>query len=143
MGLFSTELPADPHLPEAEDDVLNRLAVQVVKRGMSVPAIMFLESVKPLNYIGSQTMVFFEPIVQSVFNFRDYDTIRSALEKRHSIELLIRKIEEQDAIAQKREKALKGYLREERKNWKWYQRYLGLFQPRVQLPPDLEKNERP
>ena len=68
-----------------EDAVLDKLAKKAVERGMAVPAILFLESIKPLNFIASQVMVFFEPVIQSVFNFRDYNTLRSALEKRESI----------------------------------------------------------
>ena len=58
-------------LPEEQEAVLEKLAKQVVKRGMTVPAIIFLESVRPLNFIASQAMVFFEPIVQTLFNFKD------------------------------------------------------------------------
>ena len=75
MGFFggSMDIP-DPdniNIPEEENAVLEKLATKVVDRGMTIPAILFLESVKPLNYISSQAMVFFEPMVQSVFNFKD------------------------------------------------------------------------
>ena len=126
MSLFrgNLNLPEseEPALPEEEDRVLDKLAQKVVERRMSVPAIMFLESVKPLNYIGSQAMVFFEPIVQTVFNFKDYDTIRCALEKRQTIEILLLKIEKLDATAYAREKRIKKYMREQKRTWRWHQR---------------------
>lgn len=137
MSFFggSTELPQDqPPLPEDEMAVLDKLARKVVEWQMTAPAIIFLESVKPLNFIGSQAMVFFEPIVQSIFAFKDYETIRSALEKRQSIEVLLQKIEEQDVEASARDKRIKKYRKEQKKSWKWYQRYLGVFQPRIQYP---------
>jgi hypothetical protein len=81
--------PEKPALPAEEDAVLEKLAKKVVEWKMAVPAILFLESVKPLNFIGSQTMVFFEPIIQTVFNIKDYDTFRVALEKRETIEILL------------------------------------------------------
>ncbi len=141
MSFFhgSTEFP-DPEeksLPEEEEQVLERLAKQVVKRGMTVPAIIFLESIKPLNFIGSQMLVFFEPIVQSLFNFKDYNTFRSALEKRESVEILIQKIEAHDAVDHEREKRVKKWLKQEKKNWKWYQRYLGIFVPKYQIPEEV------
>jgi hypothetical protein len=105
---------------------------------MTVPAILFLETVKPLNFVGSQVMVFFEPIIQTLFNFRDYDNFRCALEKRQSIEILLLKIEKFDATAHKREKAIKKFVKKEKKNWKWYQRWLGVFTPRIVLPEDIE-----
>jgi len=143
------DLPGDGKglLPEEEEAVLVKLAHKVVDKGMTIPAILFLESVKPLNFIGSQTMVFFEPIVQTVFNFKDYDNLRSALEKRESIEILILRMEEYDAVAHKREKAIKKWYKQEKKNWKWYQRYLGIFTPKYTVPDEVvslpEKPEKP
>ncbi len=127
----------DNPLPPEEEAVLEKVAHKVVDRGMTVPAILALESVKPLNYIGSQLMVFFEPIVQSLFNFKDYDNFRSALEKRVSIEILLLKIEKYDAVAAAREKRIKKYYKEQKKTWNWYQRYLGIFRPRVKIPDEV------
>lgn len=129
--------PGMKQLPEEEEAVLEKLARKTVEKRMTVPAIMFLESVKPLNYIGSQAMVFFEPIVQTIFNFKDYNTLRLALEKRETLEILIRKIEAYDATAYDREKRIKTFMKQEKKKWKWYQRWLGLFCPRVQIPPEI------
>lgn len=141
MSLFrgNLNLPEseEPALPEEEDRVLDKLAQKVVERRMSVPAIMFLESVKPLNYIGSQAMVFFEPIVQTVFNFKDYDTIRCALEKRQTIEILLLKIEKLDATAYAREKRIKKYMREQKRTWRWHQRWLGIGRPKIVIPDEV------
>ncbi len=132
--------PEEKVLAVEEAAVVEKLAQKVVDKSMTVPAIMFLESVKPLNFIGSQAMVFFEPIVQTIFNFREYDTFRTALEKRPSIELLIQKIEANDAVALAREKRVKAYLKTERKKWKWYQRWLGIFTPKVEIPEDIRES---
>ena len=147
MGFFggSMELP-DPdkiNIPEEENAVLEKLAHKVVDRGMTIPAILFLESVKPLNYIGSQAMVFFEPIVQSVFNFKDYDTMRIALEKRETLEILLLKIEKYDDISLERQKRVKIFLKEEKKKWKWYQRWLGIMTPKVELPEEVLNTKNP
>lgn len=141
MSFFkgSTELP-DPEkqpIPEDEDRILEKLSKKVVEKGMAVPAILFLESVKPLNFIGSQTMVFFEPMIQTIFNFKDYDTLRLSLEKRETIEILLQKIEKHDSIALSREKRIKKFLKQEKKKWKWYQRYLGIFTPKFKLPDEV------
>ncbi len=134
-------------LPDEQEAVLEKLAKQVVKRGMTVPAIIFLESVRPLNFIASQAMVFFEPIVQTVFNFKDYDNLRLALEERQSIEILLLKIEELDAIELERERRIKKFFKQERKKWKWYQRYLRIFPPKVKIPDEVlnppEESEKP
>ena len=139
MSFFkdAMHVPDENPLPEEELAVLEKVAKKVVDKSMTVPAIVFLESVKPLNYVGSQAMVFFEPIVQSLFNLKDYDAFRSALEKRQSIEIMIQKIEAYDAVAAAREKRVKAFYKEEKKKWKWYQRYLGVFQPKVKIPDDV------
>jgi hypothetical protein len=131
-------------LPPEEDAVLEKIAKKVVQWHMTVPAIMFLESIKPLNYIGAQAMIFFEPIVQSVFSFKDYDTFRMAMERRENVENLLRKIEAHDAIAYKHEKLYKKKFKEERKKWKWYQRYIGIKRPRIIITPEeLEALRKP
>ncbi|MFH1373577.1 MAG: hypothetical protein ABII79_07275 [bacterium] len=140
-GFFkgSVELPEPekPSLPADEQALIEKVARKVVERRMAVPAIVFLESIKPLNFISAQAMVFFEPIVQTLFNLKDYDTFRQALEKRESIEILLLKIEEYDAVFSQREKRVKKFLKKEKKSWKWYQRWLGIFPPKLQIPDDV------
>lgn len=143
MGLSSNpgEMPEKSQaIPEEEDAVLEKVAIKVVQWRMAVPAIVFLESVKPLNYIGAQAMVFFEPMVQSLFNFKDYETFRVALERRENIENLLQKIEKYDAVLYEREKALKKFIKGEKKKWKWYQRHLGIKRPPLILPEELRQS---
>ncbi|UCE24019.1 MAG: hypothetical protein JSU74_12085 [Candidatus Zixiibacteriota bacterium] len=129
--------PDNTSLPAEEEAVLDKLAKKAVERGMAVPAILFLESVKPLNFIASQVMVFFEPVIQTIFNFKDYNNLRSALEKRESVEILLLKIEKFDAVALERDKRVKRYMKGIKKDWAWYQKYLGLFRPRVKIPDEI------
>lgn len=78
------------------DDItlIKRLANFVVRRKMSVPAVMFLESVRPLNFISSQTMVFFKPILSRFFSSYEYNRLADILENRKSIDILINEIEQ-------------------------------------------------
>jgi len=86
----------DEKLTAEEKELLDKLANEIVKRKMDMVAITFLESVKYLNFIGSQTMVFFKPIVDAIFHTQIYDKIQQILEKRGSIEQLIKSIERQE-----------------------------------------------
>lgn len=95
-------------LTPQQEEILTKIAQKVVHWKMSVPTILFLESVKPLNYIGSQMMAFFEPFVQTLFAWKDYDEFRKMMEERGTVERLLRKIEELDAEAQAKEKVLKA-----------------------------------
>lgn len=127
---FKSQKQADPapidEVAQAKADaevvILQKLAAKVVEWKMTVPAILFLESVKPLNYIGAQAMVFFEPFVQTIFNLKDYDTFRIMMEKRENVEKLLLKIEELDAEALRREKDLRAARRVaqgRRRRWWW------------------------
>ena len=139
-GGFDVSNTGENALPEEEMAVVDKLARWLVNKWGSAGTMMGIlvgESMKPANYIGSQVLVFFEPIVQTLFNIKEYDTFRSALEKRQTLEILVRKIEEYDAIAQRREKAFKKWYKQEKKKWKWYQRYLGVFTPKYEVPEEI------
>ena len=79
------------------DGLLDKLAERVVGLRMTVPAILFLESSKPLNFVGSQMIGTFEPLVRTIFNWSDVERLRVALEDRGTIERLIVKIEDREA----------------------------------------------
>jgi hypothetical protein len=81
-------------LEDSDTALIRKLADFVVRRDMSIPAVMFLESVRPLNFIGSQSMVFFKPMLSRFFSRYDYDRIANILEKREVVDLLIREIEQ-------------------------------------------------
>ncbi len=117
-----------------EEEILRRMAAKVVEWKMTVPAILFLESVKPLNYIGAQAMVFFEPFVQTLFNLKDYDTFRVMMEKRENVERLLLKIEELDADALRREKAERAARRAARGRRRWWP--FGRSSEQPPTPPD-------
>jgi len=144
MSWFGTQESVDPsEIPEDELRILDKLAERVVRWKMSVPAIIFLESVKPLNYIGSQTLVFFEPMVQTLFNFKDYDTFRRAMERRENVEILLQKIEAADAVDSARERAYRKKLKQARKESKSWLVKLRLKTPRVEMPPPDEPPANP
>lgn len=102
-------------LTPEQQEILDKIAKKVVLWKMTTPAILFLESVKPLNYVGSQMMVFFEPFVQTIFSWKDYDEFRKMMEERESVERLLQTIEKFDAEAQAKEKEEKKRIKEERK----------------------------
>ena len=101
-------------LTDKQIDLLQRLARKIVDLRMTVPAIFFLEMHKPLNFIGSQVMVFFNPIVTTFFSVIEYEEVQNMLEKRQSIEYFIREIEKQESEFLVQEEARKK--KKEKKN---------------------------
>jgi hypothetical protein len=79
---------------ERREEVLVKIAQKVVDLRLTPVAVVMLESSKPLSFVGSQLMVFFQPIVTSLFPFRQYDEVAALLEERVNVEALIQKIEE-------------------------------------------------
>ena len=75
---------------------LSKLANKVVELKLITPSIFFLEMVKPLNFIGSQTMVFFGPIISAFVKTDGYYKAAEIFENHHSVEFLIQEIERLD-----------------------------------------------
>jgi hypothetical protein len=94
-------------LPAEDQALIDGLARRVVGMGMAMPAILFLESSKPLSFLGAQAMVFFEPFVKTFFTADGYTRMSRLMEDRENVERLIRRIEGLDAeerVAREREK---------------------------------------
>lgn len=77
-------------------ELIEKIAIRVVEWRMTIPAIVILETGKPLSFVASQVMVFFEPIVQSLFSFKAYREFYEMLEDRENIERLIQAIERKE-----------------------------------------------
>ena len=80
----------------SDDDraFLDKVADGLVRRRLTTVALFFLESMKPLGFLGSQAMIFFRPLVSVVFSSPDsWDRLTRILERRGSIELLLRRLE--------------------------------------------------
>lgn len=73
--------------------LIEKMARAVVDRRLTTPAILFLESVKPLNFIGNQVMLALDPIIRIFVTIEDYGKVAALLEERESIEKLILRIE--------------------------------------------------
>jgi hypothetical protein len=75
-------------LTAADVALLERAADVIVQRGMATPAVLFLESVGPMNFLGSQALHFLTPILQVVFPERDVQRVAVLLERRDTLSKL-------------------------------------------------------
>jgi hypothetical protein len=48
---------------DQRDVLIERLAQRIFNCGMTAPAILFLEANKPFSFIGSQALLFFQPLL--------------------------------------------------------------------------------
>ncbi|HJU05594.1 MAG TPA: hypothetical protein VJ692_10625 [Nitrospiraceae bacterium] len=81
--------------PLSLDDValLERVADAVIARGMVTPATLFLESMGPMNFLGSQALHFLTPMLEVVFPARDLERVAHLLERRDTLSRLVTIIE--------------------------------------------------
>src|SRR5262245_54133974 len=84
--------PVEPN--ESQKAIVDRLCQQVVARGLTTPALVFLESVRPLNYVSSQTLHFFTPLLSAIADPKACQDLAEFLEHRGSVDYLCRRIEE-------------------------------------------------
>ena len=84
---------ADEELTEEDRELIRRVAAFVIRRRMTAPAVMLLESSRPLTFVGSQFMHFVKPFATIALNAQEYERFARLLGRRSSIDLLL------DAIA--------------------------------------------
>jgi hypothetical protein len=102
-------LPATPPGPGdmTDDELLDAVARRVVRMGLAVPAVFFLESTKPLSFVGSQALVFLEPFVQAFLTIRSYQQFTRMMEDRRNVEKLIQRVEALDDETRREERERK------------------------------------
>ena len=88
---------------QADRQLISNLAEKIVKHGMAVPAIFFLEMVKYMSFIGSQFMVFFGPVITVFIQSQSYYKITHLLEDRQNVEFLMLEIERMESDDKKKE----------------------------------------
>lgn len=79
--------------PLAADDMVEVLAREIQMRGATVPAVLFLEANRAYGPLGSQAMLFFDPVVRGLFG-GDMAVARTVLADDAGIERLIDRLEE-------------------------------------------------
>ena len=89
--------PGDPSPTEPERVLLEKISRAVVRRHMAEPLIFCLESLGPMNFLGSQSLYFLEPFLGMVCSTREWETLGVILEKRGGLGQLIRMIEKEQA----------------------------------------------
>lgn len=109
---FAIEEFSESSLSLEERAVLENIAGIIQRRGMSTPAILWIESHRHLNFASSQLVKMAEPIHDLSYNLvswlanklgmgyispEELTLFQSALEKRYSIEYLLQQIEKQAA----------------------------------------------
>ena len=102
--------------------LIDKVATFFAQRRMGAPAILFFESVRPMNFIGSQLMYMITPFVNVIFQGKEFEEFAAVMNERENMELLIKRIDDLDEEynAEQREK-------ERMKRQKFWRRVKGFF----------------
>jgi len=90
--------PEGATLTVEEQALLEKVAAAVVNRQMAGPAMLFLESAGPINFLGSQALHFLTPILDLACDAREIKQAACLLERRETIPRLIELLEAKSAL---------------------------------------------
>jgi hypothetical protein len=94
---FAVE-PAGPATPTPEQQqVIDAWCRRIIERGLTLPAILFLESSRPLGPLAAQSMLFLQPWFELVLDRRQLQLLTAFLERRGSFDYLCSRLEELSA----------------------------------------------
>ena len=82
--------------PEQREAV-DRLARFVVRFGLTVPAVLAIEGMRPLGFVGSQFMHLLTPSIGVFLTPDQWNAIAALLEQRRGVDVILERIEELDA----------------------------------------------
>ncbi|MHB0885313.1 MAG: hypothetical protein ACYC6V_06625 [Bacillota bacterium] len=80
--------------PERRDEMIEWTAQQIHKRGLTTPAVFFIEMNRPISYVGGQAVHFFSPFVNAIFDSKLATEVGHLMSDRKNIDRLIDRLEE-------------------------------------------------
>ncbi|MDG2093707.1 MAG: hypothetical protein P8J89_00355 [Phycisphaerales bacterium] len=109
---FAVDKPGAAEPTERQAEICDRVCKAVVKRGMTLPALMALEMSRPLNYVASQAIHFFTPIISVILDGPTIEEFATFLEQRGSVEYLCQRLEHWDRVGPEAEEIESNQLPE-------------------------------
>jgi hypothetical protein len=82
-------------LAAEERALLEKIAHAIATRGMAAPTLLFLESLAPLSFLGSQIVHGMKPFLDLVCDPLDLARLAQILERRDGVDLLVSQLQEQ------------------------------------------------
>ena len=80
---------------DQRDELVEQVAREIQLRGLTGPAVHFLEASRPYRALGANAMLFFDPVLRGLFG-GDLASANEILADDTGIELLIARLEETD-----------------------------------------------
>ena len=80
---------------EQREELVETVAREIQLRGLTAPAVHFLQASRPYRPLGANAMLFFDPVLRGVFG-GELETASAILADDAGIEMLIARLEEVD-----------------------------------------------
>ncbi|NOT35718.1 MAG: hypothetical protein HOP12_16375 [Candidatus Eisenbacteria bacterium] len=90
-------MASDPILDSDDARLLERLAERVVELRLETPALLAIESARPLAFVASQALVFFQPFVAMWMPVGAYERFALLMQDRRNVDALAEHIESRAA----------------------------------------------
>jgi hypothetical protein len=88
-------MSSDPlELTDQDRRAFERLAHRIAELRAETPALLAIESARPLSLIAGQALVFFQPFLQALFPVPHLERFAQLIERRENVETLARMIED-------------------------------------------------
>lgn len=82
-------------VPTASQEILiDRVCREVIRRGLSLPARMVLESSAPMHFLAGQTLRFMEPVLATALDARELRDFATFVERRGAVEYICRRLDQ-------------------------------------------------
>jgi len=87
-------LPDTEYTAEEQEQLLDRIADQIVRRRLELPASMFLEMHRPLRFFAGQGLLFASPLLGTFFGLEEVYKFSRLVEDPTAIDRLLERIAE-------------------------------------------------
>jgi len=100
---FAVDRPGPAEPTDAQRRLVDKVCVEIVRRRLTTPALIFLETSRPLNYLGAQAMHFLQPIATVVLDRDGYRSFTEFLEQRGSVDYFCNRIQDLETQAERKQ----------------------------------------
>jgi hypothetical protein len=87
-------LPDTEYTVEEQEQLLDRIADQIVRRRLQMPAALFLEMHRPLRFFAGQGLLFASPLLGAFFGLDQIYKFSRLVEDPATVDRLLQRIEE-------------------------------------------------
>jgi len=88
--------PSEIEVTRAQSEAVDKVARFLVRFGLTVPAILTLEGLRPLSFVGSQFMHLLTPSIGVFLSVSDWEELAHLLEDRRGLDYFLDRLESLD-----------------------------------------------